>query len=180
MPRNSFLFNNAIYLLPYTGAGSGMSRALEDGLKVEFKNDERSREFVIIIPRKSISDLDTLEGDLDTGLRHSDTQKEDNSSENTSDLDTKSSNLDTLEGDLDTGLRHLDTQRRKISKKEQDIVSFCSVPRSAKEILDRAGVTMHSKNREKYITSLVDAGYLEMTNPENPNASNQKYRKRAK
>ena len=27
MPRNSFLFNNAIYLLPYTGAGSGVRRA---------------------------------------------------------------------------------------------------------------------------------------------------------
>ena len=37
---------------------------------------------------------------------------------------------------------------------------------------------MHTKNRERYITSLVDAGYLEMTNPDNPTASNQKYRRR--
>ena len=36
---------------------------------------------------------------------------------------------------------------------------------------------MHSKNRERYITSLVAAGYLQMTNPENPTASNQKYKK---
>ena len=28
-----------------------------------------------------------------------------------------------------------------------------------------------------YITSLVAAGYLQMTNPENPTASNQKYKK---
>ena len=33
------------------------------------------------------------------------------------------------------------------------------------------------RNRERYITSLVAAGYLQMTNPENPTASNQKYMK---
>lgn len=33
MPRNNFLFSNAIYLLPYTGAGSGIQRALEEGGK---------------------------------------------------------------------------------------------------------------------------------------------------
>ena len=26
MPRNMFLFNNAIYLLPYTGVGSGIQK----------------------------------------------------------------------------------------------------------------------------------------------------------
>jgi ATP-dependent DNA helicase RecG len=36
---------------------------------------------------------------------------------------------------------------------------------------------MHSKYRERHITSLVAAGYLQMTNPENPTASNQKYMK---
>ena len=30
---------------------------------------------------------------------------------------------------------------------------------------------------KRYITSLVAAGYLQMTNPENPTASNQKYKK---
>ena len=57
------------------------------------------------------------------------------------------------------------------------MVNFCSVPRTTKEILDRIGGSMHSKNRERYITSLVAAGYLQMTNPENPTASNQKYKK---
>ena len=33
------------------------------------------------------------------------------------------------------------------------------------------------RNRERYITSLVVAGYLQMTNPDNPTASNQKYKK---
>ena len=108
--------------------------------------------------------VDEFGTDLDTGLRHSGT-------------------------DLDTGLRHSDTdlsaklgdgdpKRMRMSQKQKDIVNFCSVPRTTKEILDRIGVSMHTKNRERYITSLVSAGYLEMTNPENPTASNQKYRKR--
>ena len=93
-------------------------------------------------------------------------------------LDTQLRHSDT---DLDTGLRHsgtdLDTKRVTLTNKEKDIVNFCSVPRTTKEILDRIGVSMHSKNRERYITSLVAAGYLQMTNPENPTASNQKYKK---
>ena len=73
--------------------------------------------------------------------------------------------------------RHSDTPKVSLSNKQRDIVNFCSVPRTTKEILDRIGVSMHSKNRERYITSLVAAGYLQMTNPENPTASNQKYKK---
>lgn len=83
----------------------------------------------------------------------------------------------TLTLDLDTRLRHSDTPKVSLSNKQRDMVNFCSVPRTAKEILDRIGVSMHSKNRERHITSLVAAGYLQMTNPENPTASNQKYKK---
>ena len=114
-----------------------------------------------------VEDLDTglrySNTDLDTGLRHSDT-----------DLDTGHRHSDT---DLDTQLRHSDTPKVSLSNKQRDIVNFCSVPRTTKEILDRIGVSMHSKNRERYITSLVAAGYLQMTNPDNPTASNQKYKK---
>ena len=101
--------------------------------------------------------------DLDTGLRYSNT-----------DLDTGLRHSDT---DLDTQLRHSDTPKVSLSNKQRDKVNFCSVPRTTKEILDRIGVSMHSKNRERYITSLVAAGYLQMTNPDNPTASNQKYKK---
>ena len=67
-----YLFNNAIYLLPYTGVGSGITRALDEDVNVTFMNND---------------------------------------------------------------------------------------------------------NIAKYITSLVAAGYLQMTNPDNPTASNQKYKK---
>ena len=163
MPRNMFLFNNAIYLLPYTGVGSGITRALDENINVTFMNNDKAQEFVITVWRGESNQVE----DLDTGLRHSDT-----------DLDTGLRHSDT---NLDTGLRHsgtdLDTKRVTLTNKEKDIVNFCSVPRTTKEILDRIGVSMHSKNRERYITSLVAAGYLQMTNPDNPTASNQKYKK---
>ena len=158
-----FLFNNAIYLLPYTGVDSGITRALDEDINVTFMNNDKAQEFVITVWRGESNQVE----DLDTRLRHSDT-----------DLDTRLRHSDT---DLDTGLRHsdtdLDTKRVTLTNKEKDIVNFCSVPRTTKEILDRIGVSMHSKNRERYITSLVAAGYLQMTNPDNPTASNQKYKK---
>ena len=149
--------------MPYTGVGSGITRALDEDINVTFMNNDKAQEFVITVWREESNQVE----DLDTGLRHSDT-----------DLDTGLRQFDT---DLDTELRHystdLDTKRVTLTNKEKDIVNFCSVPRTTKEILDRIGVSMHSKNRERYITSLVAAGYLQMTNPDNPTASNQKYKK---
>ena len=173
MPRNMFLFNNAIYLLPYTGVGSGITRALDEDINVTFMNNDKAQEFVITVWREESNQVEGESNqvgnqveeksnqvqDLDTRLRHSGTD------------------LDTSENDLDTQLRHSDTPKVSLSNKQRDIVNFCSVPRTTKEILDRIGVSMHSKNRERYITSLVAAGYLQMTNPENPTASNQKYKK---
>ena len=191
MPRNMFLFNNAIYLLPYTGVGSGITRALDEDINVTFMNNDKAQEFVITVWRGESNEVEEKSNqvgnqveeksnqvqDSDTRLRHSDTDLD--TSEN--DLDTQlrhsGTDLDTSENDLDTRLRHSDTLKVSLSNKQRDIVNFCSVPRTTKEILDRIGVSMHSKNRERYITSLVAAGYLQMTNPENPTASNQKYKK---
>ena len=101
--------------------------------------------------------------DHNTGLRHSDT-----------DSDTGLRHSDT---DSDTRLRHSNTKKVSLSNKQRDIVNFCSVPRTTAEIMERLGLSNQTKNRERYITSLVAAGYLQMTNPDNPTASNQKYKK---
>ena len=198
MPRNMFLFNNAIYLLPYTGVGSGITRALDENINVTFTNNASAQEFVITVWREEsnqvgneVHEKSTQVEDHDTGLRHSDTRlrhsdtdldtSESDLDTSESDLDTRlrhsDTDLDTSESDLDTRLRHSDTPKVSLSNKQRDIVNFCSIPRTTKEILDRIGVSMHSKNRERYITSLVAAGYLQMTNPDNPTASNQKYKK---
>ena len=108
--------------------------------------------------------------DHNTGLRHSDTDSDTR-------LRHSDTDHDTSENDSDTRLRHSDTKKVSLSNKQRDIVNFCSVPRTTAEIMERLGLSNQTKNRERYITSLVAAGYLQMTNPENPTASNQKYKK---
>ena len=46
--------------------------------------------------------------------------------------------------------------------------------------MDRLGITNQSRNRQRHIQPLLDMGILEMTNPENPTAHNQKYRRVSK
>ena len=152
-----FLFNNAIYLLPYTGVGSGITRALDEDINVTFMNNDKAQEFVITVWREESNQVEGESNqvgnqveqksneveeksnqveDHNTGLRHSDTR-----------LRHSGTDLDTSENDLDTRLRHSDTPKVSLSNKQRDIVNFCSVPRTTKEILDRIGVSMHSKNR---------------------------------
>ena len=69
------------------------------------------------------------------------------------------------------------TSRPQLTKSQKDIVNFCSVPRTAQEILNRLGVYNQSRSRKKHIQPLLEMGVLEMTNPDKPSASNQKYRK---
>ena len=173
MPRNMFLFNNAIYLLPYTGVGSGITRALDEDIKVTFMNNDKAQEFVITVWREESNQVEGESNQVGNQVEEKSNQVQDSDTR----LRHSGIDLDTSENDLDTQLRHSDTPKVSLSNKQRDIVNFCSVPRTTKEILDRIGVSMHSKNRERYITSLVAAGYLQMTNPENPTASNQKYKK---
>ena len=172
MPRNMFLFNNAIYLLPYTGVGSGITRALDEDINVTFMNNDKAQEFVITVWREESNQVEgesnqveqksnEVEGksnqveDHNTGLRHSDTDHDTRLRHSGTDLDTSENDLDTRlrhsgadldtsENDLDTRLRHSDTPKVSLSNKQRDIVNFCSVPRTTKEILDRIGVSMHS------------------------------------
>ena len=214
MPRNMFLFNNAIYLLPYTGVGSGITRALDEDINVTFMNNDKAQEFVITVWREEsnqvgnqVEEKSNQVEDHNTGLRHSDTGSDTDHDTFAEDHDTQlrhsdtglDTDHDTFAEDHDTQLRHSDTdldtdhdtfaedhdtihsyhdtKRVPLTNKQKDIVNFCSVPRTSREILERAGVVYHTKNIAKYITSLVAAGYLQMTNPENPTASNQKYKK---
>jgi predicted HTH transcriptional regulator len=51
VPRNQLLFDNAKYLLPYTGIGSGIMRAMKSYDKILFQNNITTEEFVITILR---------------------------------------------------------------------------------------------------------------------------------
>ena len=98
MPRNMFLFNNAIYLLPYTGVGSGITRALDEDINVTFMNNDKAQEFVITVWRGESNEVEEKSNqveeksnqveDHNTGLRHSDTDHDTLTPTMTLDLDT--------------------------------------------------------------------------------------------
>ena len=72
----------------------------------------------------------------------------------------------------------VNTLKQRLTKAQKNIANFCSIPRTAQEILSRMGLSQHSVNRKRHIQSLVEMGVLEMTNPDNPTDPNQKYRKK--
>ena len=136
-------------------------------------NNDKAQEFVITVWREESNQVEGESNQVGNQVE----QKSNEVEEKSNQVEDHNTGLRHSDTDHDTGLRHSDTPKVSLSNKQRDIVNFCSVPRTTKEILDRIGVSMHSKNRERYITSLVAAGYLQMTNPENPTASNQKYKK---
>ena len=178
--------------MPYTGVGSGITRALDEDINVTFMNNDKAQEFVITVWREESNEVEEKSNqvqdsdirlrhsntNLDTQLRHSitnlDTQLRHSDTDLATEHDTFVEDHDTIHSYHDT---NHDTKRVPLTNKQKDIVNFCSVPRTSREILERAGVVYHTKNIAKYITSLVAAGYLQMTNPDNPTASNQKYKK---
>lgn len=160
MPRNTFLFNNAIYLLPYTGAGSGMMRVVDYRDRMTFDNNERLNEFIITIHR-----IPEIVAQNEEESRALTVQA---SNQVTNRVTNQASNQVTRDKALK--VKDLDGVFR-------DIINYCSVPRTSQEILARIGVTNQTENRKKYIMPLVESGLIERTMPESPTAPNQKYRK---
>ena len=155
MPRNLFLFNNANFLLPYTGVGSGIVRALEDRADVSFENNDSSYEFVIVISRNNKSQhQDEHQDEHQVTVQHQDEHQDEHQVAPTSKVSKDS-----------------------LTVIQRDIVNYCSIPRTAQEIFDRIGVYNQSRSRKKYIQPLIELGFLEMTLPNVPNSKLQKYRK---
>ena len=142
MPRNMFLFNNAIYLLPYTGVGSGITRALDEDINVTFMNNDKAQEFVITVWREESN------------------QVEGKSNQVGNQVDEKSNQVGNQVEEKSNQVQDSDTPKVSLSNKQRDIVNFCSAPRTTAEIMERLGLSSQTKNRERYITSLVAAGYL--------------------
>ena len=170
--------------MPYTGVGSGITRALDEDINVTFMNNDKAQEFVITVWREESNEVEKksnqVEGKSNQVEQKSNEVEEKSNQVQDSDIRLRHSDTD-LATDHDTFVEdhdtNHDTKRVPLTNKQKDIVNFCSVPRTSREILERAGVVYHTKNIAKYITSLVAAGYLQMTNPDNPTASNQKYKK---
>ena len=170
-PRNELLFSHGIHLLPYTGAGSGLTRARFYTPDIKFENDERLKEFVVTIWRESdeVSVEASVEGVEDKSLNISGLSGEGDVSDNTS-----------VEAGVE-GEKHSERiPYAKLPGVQKNIIQYCSIPRSAREILAYIGYSNHSKNVLRFITPLLDMGYLEPTEPDKPKSPKQKYRKKQK
>lgn len=66
---------------------------------------------------------------------------------------------------------------RELSSVQKNVIQYCSLPRSAREILEHIGYKYHPTHIATYIRPLLQMGYIEMLIPDKPNSSNQKYRK---
>lgn len=67
------------------------------------------------------------------------------------------------------------TDSDTLSEKQKVVLDFCRKPRSAHEIMERIGISYHSKNMKIYVKDLVKSGYLRLTIPDKPNSPAQKY-----
>ena len=166
MPRNEFLFTNANYLLPYTGAGTGIIRAMEEKPDVTFENHESAHEFVIIVHRKS--NRESVQECVRECVRECVQESDRESNRESNQVSNQESNQES---------NQVKPTKVSLTKAQKDIVNYCSVPRTAQEIMDRIGISNQTINRKRHILPLLDMGVLEMTIPDNPNDRNQKYRK---
>ena len=180
VPRNKLLFNHGINLLPYTGAGSGITRALKFTPDIKFVNDETLNEFVVTVERRDVGETD-VRNDRDSDREYRDKRDEEDRDNSLSakyiekNEDTKRDNDGVEEAKDRTNIVRI--PYKQLSNVQKDIIQFCSIPRTAKEIMDHIGYYNNSKNMTTYVRPLLEMGYLEMTEPDKPKSKNQKYRK---
>ena len=173
VPRNKLLFSNGIHLLPYTGAGSGLTRAQLYTPNIKFENDERLKEFVVTIWRDNGVNYGGVDGEVNggvDGVHGEDKQHIDNA------LDESGGNGVRNNGEEDGGVERI--PYHLLTGQQKNIIQYCSTPRSAREILTHIGYKYHSDTVANVIRQLVSMKYFEYTIPEKPRSKNQKYRKK--
>lgn len=158
----------------------GITRALKFTPDIKFVNDETLNEFVVTVERRNVGETDAKND------RYSDREDRDKRDEEDRDNSLSSKCIENNEaakrdkdgvGETEDGARVVRTPYKQLTNVLKDIIHFCAIPRTAKEIMDHIGYYNNSKNMTTYVRPLLEMGYLEMTEPEKPQSKNQKYRK---
>jgi predicted HTH transcriptional regulator len=177
VPRNKLLFNHGINLLPYTGAGSGITRALKFTPGLIFENDETLNEFIVTVERRNAGVTDVKNDRYNDRDDRNKRDREDRDKTLESNDLKKNQGLKRDREDRDDVIETQHVSYKSLSGVQKNVIQFCSIPRSAREILEHVGYAYNSKNIANQIKPLVQLGFLEMTEPDKPNSKNQKYRK---
>ena len=158
----------------------GITRALKFTPDIKFVNDETLNEFVVTVERRNVGETDAKND------RYSDREDRDKRDEEDRDNSLSSKCIENNEAakrdkdgaeETEDRARVVRTPYRQLPSVQKDIIHFCAIPRTAKEIMDHIGYYNNSKNMTTYVRPLLEMGYLEMTEPEKPQSKNQKYRK---
>ena len=147
---------------------------------IKFVNDEMLNEFVVTVERRNVGETDAKND------RYSDREDRDKRDEEDRDNSLSSKCIENNEAakrdkdgveETEDRARVVRTPYRQLPSVQKDIIQFCAIPRTAKEIMDHIGYYNNSKNMTTYVRPLLEMGYLEMTEPDKPKSKNQKYRK---
>ena len=136
--------------MPYTGVGSGITRALDEDINVTFMNNDKAQEFVITVWREESNEVEKKSNQVGNQVEQKSNEVEEESNEveeksnqvQDSDIRLRHSDTDlatdhdTFVEDHDTIHSYHDTKRVPLTNKQKDIVNFCSVPRTSREILE--------------------------------------------
>jgi len=125
VPRNKLLFNHGINLLPYTGAGSGITRALKFTPDIKFVNDDTLNEFIVTVERRDVGETDIKNNrvsdrdrknreDIDKALKNNDLEN------------IRSSKTDRE--DRDDLIEMHQVSYKSLSGVQKNVIQFCSVP----------------------------------------------------
>ena len=147
---------------------------------IKFVNDEMLNEFVVTVERRNVGETDA-KNDRDNDRYDRDKRDEEGrdnslSSKCIENNEAAKRDKDGVEETEDRA-RVVRTPYRQLPSVQKDIIQFCAIPRTAKEIMDHIGYYNNSKNMTTYVRPLLEMGYLEMTEPDKPKSKNQKYRK---
>lgn len=136
-------------------------------------NDEGRQEFIVTLRRDN---SDTTESNSQEG----NSVREDPKSVRValiSNSQLEKSNSQNIKSNSLSNSQQSESNSQELSTKEREVIAFCSVPRTSREILEHLNIGYQTKNIKRYITDLVNRGLLIMSNPSNPKDKKQKYRK---
>ncbi|MDR2234088.1 MAG: putative DNA binding domain-containing protein [Tannerella sp.] len=179
-PRNQLLFENSKYLLPYTGIGSGIVRALKSYKRLTFKNDYIREEFIITAERsKELPDVYVYPAQISDSYKYNNLGNDvyDGAHDGVYDSVHDGVYDDTYTNENESVLNKSNNEKDRFKEYNYDekILLFTLLPKSRKDIMNLLKISPHPNNYARHIVPLLQKGFLTMTLPDKPKSKNQKY-----
>ena len=154
--RNPTLTSHAVHILPYRGLGTGIPRAIDAWPMIRLEDDRQSNQFKVVIQRAAgKGPLSGPSGDQ---------------------VGTKSGPSRDQVGTESAAEGEQAETRRSLPQEQITLLCKMTGDHTAPELMTFVGRSNRSKFREQVLTPLLRLGVVEMTIPDKPNSSKQRYR----